>query len=410
MDDSTLLPRERTPWEEAISTAVADWYTLPTGILDTIWDPRTCPAALVPYLGWAVGLPFWSTNWDLPKKRSVVAAWIAISRIRGTRVAYQKCLEIVDAELVDWVVPPAICAPRASRTPTERAAYQAQFPEARVYFFAERAVRKGLLVCGTPWGGSHRAPQASTAYERRAYRAEYVDNGVTTPLTVHALSPEQFAEGSFELDLPDKTKRLVPGRPWGGSSRAPLASTAQSRIFRYTYGDRQPDMLWPTLVPFDLQPTKVAQAHVLKGHLTPGRPWGGAHRTPVASIADQFLYDSIRLYDPNRAVQVSAAKPGGWILGRSQLGTNRFRVDIIADTSYSAPGRRFIVGPGHVLKGSPHAHDNTRIKDVCAALRAAKIGRDKVMLRTGLYREIEAADNLPPDGSYVAGEIIRTNP
>jgi phage tail P2-like protein len=406
--DSSLLLANPTPWMRSVSEAVAAWAPMPTRALDTLWDPRTCPADVLPYLAWAVRLPLWSEAWSVNKRRSVIAAWIEISRIRGTREAFRRCLEIVNATLVDWVVPPAICAPRASRTAAERDAYRAQFPEARVYLFAERAVRVGLLTVGRPWGGAARAPQASTAYLRRAYRAEYVDGGVTTPLHVHALSPEQFASGSFELDLPDTGRKLIPGVPWGGSRKAPLASTALDRVFRFTQGGGRPDLLWPGLTPFSLQPERVAQAHPLTARLTPGRPWGGARRVPLASIADQFVYQSIRLYDPNRSVKVSASKPGGWILGRSQLGTDRFRIDIVADTSYRAPGRRFM--PGHVLRGTPTEHDPTRINDVCAALNAAKIGRDRVLLRTGLYRRVSAADNLPPTGAYTAGQIIRTDP
>ena len=408
MADVSLLADNASKRELAISEAVAAWYAVPNSLLVTIWDPAKCPDALVPYLAWAVGLPLWSERWDVLKKRSVVAAWIAISRLRGTKVAFEKCLGIVDAEFVSWVTPPAICAPRAARTPAQRAAYQAQFPEVRVYLFAKRAVRKGILVCGRPFSGVRRSPQASTAYLRRAYRAEYVDGGVTTDLAIRVLAPTEITQGAFELALPTGTRRLVPGRPWFGRSRFLETSTAATRVFRYTDGDGRPDLLWPTLTPFALQPTLVSQPHILKGHLVAGRPWFGRRRAPLASVADQFVYQSIRLYDPDRHAAVSAGKPGGWILGRTQLGTDAFRIDVAVDTSYRSPGRRFM--PGRPLGGVAHAHDPGRIQDVCAALRAAKLGRDKVMLRTGIYREVEAADALPPDGSILPGQIIRTVP
>ena len=408
MSDFSVLPRDATPRERAISEATAAWYHVPNAILSTIWDPRICPAALVPYIGFAVGLPFWSTKWDVPKQRSVVAAWISISRILGTREAFARCLELVDAELVDWIVPPAICAPTSSRTSAERAAYQAQFPEVRVYSFATRAVRAGILTCGNPWGGRNKAPQASSAYRRKAHRAEYIAGGVTRDVTINTADPSAaFAGGYFEIALPDTTRRLAPGRPWGGGERFTLASTAAEQIFRYQPGSGQPDVLPPSLVPFSLQPTLVAQPHKPGRLLAAGRPWFGTRRCPAPSIADQFVYQSIRLYNADVAVAVQSTRPRGWICGRSQLGTERFRVDVIADTSYRSSGRRFI--PGKPLGGVAHEHDPGRIQDVCTALRAAKVGRDKVMLKTGLYREVETADALPPDGSYVAGQIIRTN-
>ena len=407
-DAVTLLPPEASPRELAISEAVAAWLTIPVELLDTIWDPRTCPEAWLPYLAWAVGLPLWSAAWDAPKRRSVVAAWIAISRIRGTRDAFAACLDIVDAKLVDWLVPPAICAPRPARTQAERDAYKAQFPEVRVYPFAGQAVRRGVLVPGRPWGRRLRFLQPSTADARAAYRAEYRDGDVVKPITVRfAATAGDIASGDFELRAPSVgVRRLVPGRPWGGATRFALPSTAAARVYRYNEGTARPDLLWPSATPIDTVPDKVAAPHVLPGRLVVGRPWGGSRRVPRPSVASQFVYDSVRLFVPDRPVVNAKARRGGWILGRTQLGQPRFRIDVAVDTTYRRPGRRFM--PGQVLRGVTAPHDGSRTAEVCAALRAAKLGRDKVMLRTGLYRPVEPQDQLLPNAALLPGQIIRT--
>lgn len=406
VSEGSLLPRDASKWERSISEAVAAWYSVPNHLLDTIWDARTCPPAVLPFLAWAVGLPLWAPDWPLTKKRSVVASWPAISRIRGTKDGFIDCLDIVDAKFVDWVVPPAICAPRPARTQAERDAFKAQFPEVRVYLFAKQAVRKALLIPGKPWFGYRRVTEVSTAPERGPYRAEYRDGNLIKPIAYRAAATaDNFAAGTFVISAPDVGRRLVTGKPWFSRNRFVRASSAASRVYAYSEGPSRPDLLWPSAKPIQFTPDKVSEQHVVRNRLVVGRPWGGLRRCPAASVADQFVYDSIRLFIPDRPIVNSKARRSGWILGRSQLGQDRFRIDVLVDTSYQRPGRWFM--PGQVLKGAVASHDNSRTKEVCAALRAAKLGRDKVMLRTGLYRAIEPTDSLLP-GAYMPGQIIRT--
>ena len=45
---------------------------------------------------------------------------------------------------------------------------------------------------------------------------------------------------------------------------------------------------------------------------------------------------------------------------------------------------------------------------VLAAVRAAKLGRDKVEVRTSLHRPITLGDRVPLDGSRRLGQVIRS--
>ena len=396
-------PSSRTPSDLAISEAFNAWWDLPVAILDTLWDPATCLPDVLPHLARAVGVPLWPARWPLTKQRSFVAAWIAISRQRGREPAYRKMLAAVDAELVQFITPPQILTSRRSRTAEEREAYRRLFPEVRVYAVRDRAERPGVLVPGRPWFGSRRVARASNAPERAGRRAEYRDGDLVRTVAIRVVgATADLVSGHFILALPATGARLTPGKPWFGRNRVARASSAAGRVYRYRDGEARPDLLFPRLEPLEAKPDRVREAHADRPKMVPGRPWFGVRR--VARLTDTALhvYDSVRLFDPDRVRSQAAARPGGWIMGRTRLGMDPFRIEILADTSYRRPGRRF----GRFF-GPARAHDASRIEEVTAALRAASVGRDKVMLRTGLYRPIDTSDGILPDGTFVPGQIVR---
>lgn len=80
---SSLLPRNSTPAERALETATARISNVPTP-QRTLWNPDTCPAALLPWLAWALSVDAWKSYWPEHIKRARIRSALDIQRRKGT--------------------------------------------------------------------------------------------------------------------------------------------------------------------------------------------------------------------------------------------------------------------------------------------------------------------------------------
>jgi phage tail P2-like protein len=83
---NSLLPPNATPQETAIEAATARIGEVPVPNA-TLWTPATCPAALLPWLAWALSVDEWDGTWPEERQRAVIAASVAVHRRKGTRGA-----------------------------------------------------------------------------------------------------------------------------------------------------------------------------------------------------------------------------------------------------------------------------------------------------------------------------------
>lgn len=86
-----LLPPNASALERAITATGARIDTLPVAVRDT-WNPATCPAALLPWLGWALAVDEWDEAWSDAVKRAVIADAVELHRHRGTVWSLKKSL------------------------------------------------------------------------------------------------------------------------------------------------------------------------------------------------------------------------------------------------------------------------------------------------------------------------------
>ncbi|ALA81485.1 TPA: phage tail protein I [Stenotrophomonas maltophilia] len=77
-----LLPPNSTRSEQALARAAVT-RPLPVDIT-ALWDADRCPAALLPWLAWALSVDEWKAYWPDKVKRARVRAAIAIQRRKGT--------------------------------------------------------------------------------------------------------------------------------------------------------------------------------------------------------------------------------------------------------------------------------------------------------------------------------------
>lgn len=97
-----LLPFNSTPFERSLSLASARFN--PARTLPAIWNPATCQAALLPWLAWALAVDEWDYGWPVEKKRTVIAAAIAVHERKGTPSAIRTSLAALghpDADIIE---------------------------------------------------------------------------------------------------------------------------------------------------------------------------------------------------------------------------------------------------------------------------------------------------------------------
>lgn len=102
---SDLLPPTATDQERALSESVARLGAIDVP-LASLWDPQTCPVALLPWLAWALSVDEWDPAWSEQVKRDVLAASIELHQLKGTVYAVRRAITsqgYPDAEIEEGV-------------------------------------------------------------------------------------------------------------------------------------------------------------------------------------------------------------------------------------------------------------------------------------------------------------------
>lgn len=87
-----LLPVGSSPLEVAAATALSEIQRVPVP-LRTLWNWRTCPVNLLPYLAWALSVDRWDEKWPEATKRSVCASSFFVHQHKGTISALRRVVE-----------------------------------------------------------------------------------------------------------------------------------------------------------------------------------------------------------------------------------------------------------------------------------------------------------------------------
>lgn len=80
---SDLLPINASKQERDLSLAVERSSALPVLIRD-LWNPATCPASALAWLGWALNVDTWDAGWTESQKRQVISQSVDVHRHKGT--------------------------------------------------------------------------------------------------------------------------------------------------------------------------------------------------------------------------------------------------------------------------------------------------------------------------------------
>lgn len=98
-----LLPTGSSALEVAAAEALASLGAMNVP-LRQLWNPQTCPVALLPYLAWAWSVDRWDSGWSESTKRGVVAASQYVHRHKGTIGAIRRVVEPLGylIKVIEW--------------------------------------------------------------------------------------------------------------------------------------------------------------------------------------------------------------------------------------------------------------------------------------------------------------------
>lgn len=100
--ERSLLPPNATDGERAIEDAMRAGIDL--SAVGALWDPATCPAAVLPFLAWGLAIARWDPAWTDAEKRAAIADAIPFHRRKGTRAIVREVLDRFHPllQVVEW--------------------------------------------------------------------------------------------------------------------------------------------------------------------------------------------------------------------------------------------------------------------------------------------------------------------
>lgn len=98
----SLLPPNSSDAEHALEDSLR--MDVDLSAVGTLWDPASCPAAVLPFLAWGLAIARWDSTWTEAEKRAAIADAIPFHKRKGTRAIVIEVLERFNPllELVEW--------------------------------------------------------------------------------------------------------------------------------------------------------------------------------------------------------------------------------------------------------------------------------------------------------------------
>ncbi|EJN3580719.1 phage tail protein I [Escherichia coli] len=98
-----LLPPSAPPFLHHTEKGGQRLTALPV-LINTLWDPDTCPAHLLPWLAWALSVDRWDESWSEEARRQIIRDSWLIHRHKGTISAMRRAVEPFGAilSITEW--------------------------------------------------------------------------------------------------------------------------------------------------------------------------------------------------------------------------------------------------------------------------------------------------------------------
>lgn len=395
----SLLPANSGPFERAFSRAAASLPRLPVGLVESLWDPWTCPADLLPLLAWAWSVDYWRDWWPEHRKRQVIAESPYYHDMKGTIVADRMACGYADAELISYHLPRDGFAVAEDVSPEDYAAWMAALPEIRIHPLPPRPNE------WEPLGGAVDLDPVFVAGSPivEARRAELVRGDRSVPMFVggETIGPDGIALDEIErvstLEPPIETMAV----DLFSMSDVPLGDVPASRrifSFRWRASSRDPFDLVPgvpSLVPAEARPRKVPIARPYEDHvLVVGETPATSALSAIPAREDYYL--ALRVAD---GTGPSGPMPAPGAVGIDRLSRPTYTKEL-AVLLLRPPADAFPFGDARELGPDPQPI----VDDLLEAIASAQVARDEVTVDINVLRPLTVADLATINANTKTGE------
>ncbi|RQS60416.1 phage tail protein I [Burkholderia sp. Bp8986] len=102
-DVAQLLPPNATTLEKRLAQAASRLVDL-TIPVKAVWNPRECPAELLPWMAWGFGVDQWDSTWTESEKRNAIATALYVQQHKGTIGAVRTAIGALgyDVTVQEW--------------------------------------------------------------------------------------------------------------------------------------------------------------------------------------------------------------------------------------------------------------------------------------------------------------------
>jgi hypothetical protein len=399
-----ILAPNATLYERTLASQVDRLLSLDTERLRRLWDPYRCHIDDLPYLAWSFSVDIWDTSWPEEKKRSVVAEAVSHHRLKGTKAGVATYLDLVDAKLVDLIVPPARGYRIPAMTNDEFMSWLVQLPQIRLYPYVirdpagPRDFRKPVYCFR---GDNFREPSiGSNIYGRKA---SIYHQGVETFVKLEAMT-ELGGQAVERIYIGGKSSRDYHSDGFRGHKFYALTDADNNVItVRINQGSSDLNSLSPGLTPQDVKPVQIAERHAPRPaeHFHDYNKSFRGQNFRTETDAAHWIYDRLALHNKDDLPTGLSAK---WYRGHMRYGIPAYT----AQARVSVPLKRSnAMGfGGRFRNGFRIPTDMTRLDDACGAIVTAKNLRDTVLVDTVNYRVVRLKDARKL-GSFKLGQIMK---
>ena len=399
-EEADLLPRNATQFEKAFSLAAAKAAELPAHLVSDVTDPYLCPADLLPFLALERSVDLWNPEWGQERKRWVIAEQARLHRLKTTEAGFRAHLSLVGVQLVRTTTPRSDFFAAPAFGEEDRREWVRQFPEIRIRSFAQEGFDRVTAMSGpadhvdaflgAEDGPSFFADDGLTPGEALGRQAILYRSGSETTLLWSEVST---GDGRFheQIILPgeagglyfcnDVTSQQFLDDPDTPNRILSFAAAPEETIGGYAY-----NLVRPSLTPVTTWPERVtAEATDEVSLFTDDVPidliW------LVEARARFRVYDSIRLFDTDRATQLP--------ISTDFVGNARFRLDpYTAELTIRIEGRR----PEAALEfiDDHLVEDETLgLLNAVDAIRVSQSVRDTIYLNSKAHSPVRFGDGRP---------------
>jgi phage tail P2-like protein len=395
----SVLPPNATPFERNLESA--GWRLGgdgPAGIR-SLWNPQSIPAALLPWLAWALGVEAWDAAWDEEKKRAVVASALADHRVDGTLASVRRVTELYGGTVTSVVRPPCQLYYGAAQTQAEKDAALSVYPQLILRTDSDPfAVPDGATFPRRSHMGSCYGVDLGAA-ERALPQACIEDQGSTTPC---ALSEWTAAGATYlQIHVPLSNPH---GSYAGGFPRFGPTVDAPVYLLQLTQSYAGPGLgVNYKLVDAGVDPTQVFPdwiAETYSAHcLFAGTHFGAAGLYWQDSDARRHVYARLYLFDAGRTLE---ARGKSFFVDAVHTGIEPYTAWIRAwFPLWRSPSAPSFYGQGHFV-----AEDYQWLTRYCDSLTRCTSLRDTILVDTRNYAVVSCGRENQCDPATLCGAML----